>query len=152
MTSLSFGDLLRLWRQRRRFSQLALALDVDISQRHLSFIESGRSTPSRDIILRLAEHLRVPLHDQNRLLVSAGHAPAFGERPLSDPDMAKARELIDKLLVGHEPHPALAVDRCWTILAMNKAIAVLTEGVDPSLLQGEVNALRLALQDRKSVV
>ncbi|MCZ0962663.1 helix-turn-helix domain-containing protein [Paracoccus benzoatiresistens] len=141
----SIGELLRLWRERRRFSQLALALDAGISQRHLSFVESGRSRPSREVVLRLAEQLQVPLREQNAMLVAAGHAPAFAERPLASPDMAGMRLLIERILTGYEPHPALALDRGWKILAMNRAVALLTEGVDPSLLEGDVNALRLTL-------
>ena len=141
----SIGELLRLWRERRRLSQLALALDVGISQRHLSFVESGRSRPSRDVVLRLAEHLQVPLREQNAMLVAAGHAPAFTDRPLASPDMVRVRSLIERVLKGHEPHPALALDRGWQILAMNRTVAMLTEGVDPTLLEGEVNALRLTL-------
>jgi len=141
----SIGMQLRQWRVRRRYTQLALALEADISQRHLSFVESGRSKPSREMVLRLAEHLRVPLGEQNRMLVAAGYAPAYGDRPLTSPDMVGTREMIDRLLAGYQPYPALALDRSWTILAMNKAVPVLTEGVDPTLLTGQVNALRLTL-------
>ncbi|WP_405402195.1 helix-turn-helix domain-containing protein [Paracoccus sp. Ld10] len=138
----SFGNILRT---RRRFSQLALALEADISQRHLSFVEAGRSKPSREVILRLSEHLDVPLRERNAMLVAAGYAPAYEDRPLTSPDMARTREIIERLLVSYQPHPALALDDSWTILAMNSAASVLTEGVDPSLLKGEVNALRLTL-------
>jgi transcriptional regulator with XRE-family HTH domain len=141
----SIGELLRLWRERRRLSQLALALDVGISQRHLSFVESGRSRPSRDVVLRLAEHLQVPLREQNAMLVAAGHAPAFTDRPLASSDMVQVRSLIERILKGHEPHPALVLDRGWKLFVMNRTVAMLTEGVDPSLLEGEVNALRLTL-------
>ena len=141
----SVGQLLREWRERRRFSQLALALEAEISQRHLSFVESGRSRPSREVLLRLARHLAVPLRDQNAMLVSAGYAPAYDDRPLASPDMVRTREMIDRLLEGYHPYPALALDRHWTILATNRAVPFLTEGVDPSLLKGEVNALRLTL-------
>ena len=139
------GDLLRDWRQRRRLSQLDLALEAEISTRHLSFLETGRAQPSREMILQLAEHLEVPLRDRNILLVAAGYAPVFPERPLSDPALAAARKVIDTILTGHEPHPALAVDRHWTILAHNKAIAPLLEGVSEVLLRPPINALRLAL-------
>lgn len=141
----SFGQILRRWRARRRFSQLALALEAEISQRHLSFVESGRSRPSREVVLRLAGHLDVPLRDQNAMLVAAGYAPAYDNRPLTSPEMVRTREMIDRLLAGYHPYPALALDRSWTIRAMNRAVHLLTEGVDPSLLQGEVNALRLTL-------
>jgi transcriptional regulator with XRE-family HTH domain len=139
------GEMLRDWRQRRRYSQLALALEVEISQRHLSFLESGRSRPSRDMVLRLAEYLQVPLREQNAMLLAAGLAPAYREHALASPDMAQARAVIEQILQGHEPHPALAVDRGWTIRSANRAVSVLTEGVAPSLLEGEVNALRLSL-------
>src|ERR1700733_2148212 len=103
------GDLLREWRQRRRLSQLELALEAEISTRHLSFVETGRSVPSRDMVLHLAEQLEVPLRERNALLVAAGYAPVFGERPLSDPALDAARAAMDLVLTGHEPYPALAV-------------------------------------------
>ena len=144
----SFGQLLRGWRKRRRISQLALALEAEISQRHLSFVESGRSRPSREVIRRLAGHLAVSLRDQNAMLVAAGYAPAYDDRPLTAPGMVRTREVIDRLLAGYHPYPALALDRHWTILAMNRAVPLLTEGVEPSLLTGDVNALRLTLHPR----
>ncbi len=130
------GSLLREWRQRRRFSQLSLAVEAEISQRHLSFLESGRSVPSRDMVLRLVEHLDVPLRARNRILVAAGYAPVHGERGLEAPEFAAARSVIEALLHGHNPHPALAIDRHWTLLLANKAVGVLTEGVAEHLLQG----------------
>jgi transcriptional regulator with XRE-family HTH domain len=136
---------LREWRQRRRLSQLALACDADISTRHLSFIETGRSLPSRDMVLRLAERLEVPLRERNLLLVAAGYAPVFPERPLQDPALGAARKVIDIVLAGYEPYPALAVDRHWTLVAANKMVAPLLAGVEPSLLRPPVNALRLGL-------
>jgi transcriptional regulator with XRE-family HTH domain len=139
------GGHLREWRQRRRLSQLALACDAEISTKHLSFIETGRSSPSRDMVLRLAERLEVPLRERNRLLVAAGYAPVFPERPLEDPALGAARKVIDLVLTGHEPYPALAIDRHWTVVAANKAVAPLLSGVEPSLLQPPVNALRLGL-------
>jgi transcriptional regulator with XRE-family HTH domain len=139
----SIGDLLRMWRKRRRLSQLALSLDAGISQRHLSFVESGRSRPSRETILGLAQHLRVPLRDRNAMLMASGFAPEFAERPFASPDMARTRKLVDRILNAYDPHPALALDRGWNILAMNQIAALLTKDVDPSLLEGEVNALRL---------
>jgi transcriptional regulator with XRE-family HTH domain len=141
----TFGDLLRLWRGRRRLSQLALALGAEVSQRHLSFVESGRSRPSREMILRLAETLHLPLRDRNAMLLAAGFAPAYGDRPLTSPDMARTRAMIDRLLAAHAPHPALALDGGWTVLAMNAGVGRLIQGVDPSLLEGEINALRLTL-------
>lgn len=139
------GDLIREWRQRRRFSQLALAVEAEISQRHLSFIESGRSQPSRDMLMRLADYLDLPLRERNAMLLAAGFAPAYAERGLAAPELEAARNVIDHLLRGHDPHPAVAVDRYWRLLSANKAVGVLTAGVDPSLLEGEVNVLRLSL-------
>jgi transcriptional regulator with XRE-family HTH domain len=139
------GDLLRQWRQRRRLSQLDLALGADISTRHLSFLETGRSRPSRDMVLHLAERLEVPLRERNSLLLAAGYAPAFGERPLSDPALESARAAVDRLLAAHEPYPALAVDRHWSMLAHNGAAGRLFTGVAPALLAPPVNVLRLSL-------
>ncbi|MFB9176477.1 helix-turn-helix transcriptional regulator [Roseibium salinum] len=142
------GELLREWRQRRRRSQLDLALDADISQRHLSFLESGRSRPSREMVLRLAEQLAVPLREQNRLLVAAGFAPVHRERSLSDPALEAARAAVEQILKGHEPHPALAVDRHWTMVFANRAVQPLLVGIAPELLQPPVNALRLSLHPK----
>lgn len=139
------GDLLREWRQRRRMSQLLLATEADISTRHLSFVESGRALPSREMVMHLAERLDVPLRARNALLVAAGYAPLFRERPLSDPQLAAAREAVELVLKGHEPYPALAIDRHWTIVATNNAIAPLLSGASPELLKPPVNALRLSL-------
>jgi transcriptional regulator with XRE-family HTH domain len=139
------GDLLRDWRRRRRLSQLALACDAEISTRHLSFLETGRARPSREMVLRLAEHLAIPLRERNALLVAAGHAPEFAERPLDDPALRSARAAVDLVLAGHEPFPALAIDRHWTLVASNRAVAPLVGDVDPSLLQPPVNVLRLGL-------
>jgi transcriptional regulator with XRE-family HTH domain len=139
------GDLLREWRQRRRLSQLELALEAEISTRHLSFVETGRSVPSRDMVLHLAEQLEVPLRERNALLVAAGYAPVFGERPLSDPALDAARAAMDLVLTGHEPYPALAVDRHWTLVAANRAMAPLMAGIAPELLEPPVNAMRLGL-------
>jgi transcriptional regulator with XRE-family HTH domain len=139
------GLHLRDWRQRRRKSQLDLALDAEISPRHLSFLETGRSRPSRDMLLRLAEKLDVPLREQNELLVAAGFAPVFAERPLDDPTLETARRAIDLVLKGHEPYPALAVDRHWTLVATNAAVAPLLQGTDRSLHEPPVNVLRMSL-------
>jgi transcriptional regulator with XRE-family HTH domain len=139
------GDLLREWRQRRRMSQLDLALEAEVSTRHLSFVESGRAQPSRDMVMNLAERLEVPLRERNVLLVAAGFAPVFRERALQDPALASARAAVDLVLKGHEPYPALAIDRHWTMLAANAAVARLIGKVEPSLLEPQVNVLRLSL-------
>ncbi|MGW9332474.1 helix-turn-helix domain-containing protein [Bosea sp. NPDC055594] len=140
------GHLIRDWRQLRRLSQLDLALEAEISQKHLSFIESGRSAPSRDMVLHLAENLGVPLRERNALLLAAGYAPVYLERSLEDPGLQAARSAIDLLLKGHEPYPALAVDRHWTLLAANAAVAPLLAGVtEAELLRPPVNVLRLSL-------
>lgn len=140
-----FGEQLRDWRQRRRLSQMALALDADISTRHLSFMETGRATPSRTMVLRLAEQLEIPLRERNDMLIAAGHAPAFAERRLDDPALSAARRAIELVLKGHEPYPALAIDRHWTMVAANAAVPPLLDGVAPFLLAGPVNVLRLSL-------
>ena len=142
------GDLLREWRQRRRVSQLELALDADISAKHVSFVESGRAHPSREMILRLAEHLQVPLRERNTLLNAAGFAAVYTERPLTDPALATARAAVELVLKGHEPFPAIAVDRHWSLIAANRAVAPMMEGIDPSLLQPPVNVLRASLHPR----
>ena len=144
----SVGTLIREWRQRRRLSQLDLACDADISTRHLSYVETGRASPSREMLLHLAERLDVPLRERNTLLTSAGYAPMYRERPLADPALAAAREAVERVLRGHEPSPALAVDRHWTMLAHNRALAPLLAGVDPALLALPVNVLRLSLHPR----
>lgn len=139
------GDLLRGWRQRRRLSQLDLAGEADISARHLSFVETGRSSPSREVVLRLAERLELPLRERNALLLAAGYAPVFPERPLQDPALGAAREAVGAVLAGHEPFPALAVDRHWNLVAANRAVTPLLAGVAPELLASPVNVLRLSL-------
>jgi transcriptional regulator with XRE-family HTH domain len=139
------GDQLRDWRQRRRLSQLDLALDADISTRHLSFVETGRSTPSRELLLHLADQLGVPLRERNAMLLAAGYAPAYAERPLDDPALAPARAAIDLLLKAHEPFPALAVDRRWNLVAANGAVGPFLEGVAEALLAPPMNVLRLSL-------
>jgi len=139
------GVLLRQWRKRRRLSQLDLASEAEISQRHLSFLESGRSSPSRDMLLHLAEHLAVPLRERNALLVAAGFAPVYGERALDDPALGATRAAVDVILAAQDPFPALAVDRHWTLLAANKAASRLMAGVDPKLSRPPVNVLRLSL-------
>lgn len=145
---LPFGDHLRQWRLRRRLSQLDLAHEADISTRHLSFVETGRSVPSREMVLRLAEHLDVPLRERNAMLIAAGYAPMYRERPLEDPALAPARAAVELILKSHEPFPALAVDRHWNQVAANGMFARLREGADPALLQPPVNVLRLSLHPR----
>jgi transcriptional regulator with XRE-family HTH domain len=144
-TTQHVGGLLRDWRQRRRLSQLDLACEADISTRHLSFLENGRAQPSRDMVLHLAERLEVPLRDRNVMLIAAGFAPMFTERPLADPALGAARRAVELILAGHEPYPALAVDRHWQLVAANAAVNRLLAGVDPALLQPPVNVLRLSL-------
>lgn len=141
----SVGNLLREWRRRRRMSQLDLAVEAEISARHLSFLETGRSSPSREMVLHLAEQLEVPLRERNTLLISAGYAPVFKERPLGDPALSAARKTVDLVLAGHEPYPALAIDRHWTLVASNNAVPPLLAGIDGSLLEPPVNVLRLTL-------
>jgi transcriptional regulator with XRE-family HTH domain len=143
--SRTVGDMLREWRQRRRMSQLLLASEAEISTRHLSFVESGRALPSREMVMHLAERLDVPLRARNALLVAAGYAPLYRERQLSDPQLGAAREAIDLVLKGHDPYPALAVDRHWTIVAANQALAPLMTSAKPALLEAPVNALRLSM-------
>jgi transcriptional regulator with XRE-family HTH domain len=139
------GDLLRMWRQKRGLSQLDLACEADISTRHVSFLETGRSQPSRPMLIHLAERLDIPLRDRNALLVAAGYAPIYTEYRLDDPALQAARKAVDLVLTGHEPYPALAVDRHWTLVAANRAVAPLLEGAAPDLLQPPVNVLRLSL-------
>ena len=143
------GEHVRRWRQLRRMSQLDLALEAEISQKHLSFVESGRSIPSRDMILHLAERLALPLRDRNVMLLAAGYAPSFPERGLDDPALRPARRAMELILRAHEPFPALAIDKHWTMVAANAAVAALTAGVeDEALLNPPVNVLRLSLHPR----
>lgn len=145
ISSQPVGQLLREWRTRRRMSQLDLACEADISTRHVSFLETGRSLPSRDMLLHLAEQLEIPLRERNVLLIAAGYAPIFPERSLDDPALQAARQAIDQVLAGHEPYPALAIDRHWTLIASNKAVPPLLAGVTAALMQPPVNVLRLSL-------
>ena len=142
------GDHLRDWRQRRRLSQMDLALDAEVSTRHLSFVETGRAAPSRDMILKLAERLDIPLRERNVLLVAGGFAPVFPERRLDDPGVAAARQAVDLVLAGHEPYPAVALDRHWSIVAHNRAIGPFLEGCAPELLEAPINMVRLSLHPR----
>ena len=138
------GDHLREWRQRRRMSQLDLAGEAEISARHLSFVETGRAAPSRDMVMRLAERLEVPLRERNVLLVAAGYAPAFPQRSLEDPALKPARRAIDLVLKAHEPNPALAYDRHWNLVTANRMVAPLLDGIPERLLGQPFNVLRLA--------
>lgn len=142
----SFGDHLRTWRQQRHLSQLELADEADISTRHVSFMETGRTNPSRDMVLRLCERLAIPLRERNALLVAAGYAPMYRERALDDPALAAARQAVELVLKGHEPCPAIALDRCWNVVATNRAaLALLSAHVSPELLAPPVNVFRLSL-------
>lgn len=140
------GDLLRGWRQRRRLSQLDLSVEAEVSTRHLSFVETGRSKPSRELVLHLAEHLDVPLRERNSLLLAAGYAPAYQERALDDAAMDPVREALDRILAAHEPYPAVIVDRGWDLVSANlSALTLFTAGVAPELLEAPVNVYRLGL-------
>lgn len=139
------GQLLREWRERRRLSQLELALDADVSTRHVSFLETGKSRPSREMLLHLMERLNIPPRERNTLLLAAGFAPRYSERPLGDPALAVARAAIERVLAAQEPYPALAVDREWTLVVANRAVAVLTAGIAAELLRPPVNVLKLSL-------
>ncbi|HEX2315426.1 MAG TPA: helix-turn-helix transcriptional regulator [Thermomonospora sp.] len=151
MTTTSYGDVrpvgeqLRAWRQRRRLSQLELALEAGVSTRHLSFVETGRSAPSREMVLRLCEHLDVPLRDRNLLLVSAGYAPIYAETSMEEPRMDSVRAALRQLLTGHEPYPAVVVDRYWNLIDANAAAGFFMEGAAPELLEPPVNVLRLSM-------
>jgi len=140
-----FPHALRERRTRRHLSQLDLALRAGTTQRHLSFIESGRSAPGRDMVVRLAESLELPLRERNELLLAAGYAPAYPESSLEDPALAPARTAIGHILTGHLPYPALVVDRHGDVVAANEALDLLTEGADPRLVGPGTNAYRLAL-------
>jgi transcriptional regulator with XRE-family HTH domain len=139
------GDFLREWRQRRRLSQMDLALEAEISTRHLSFLETGRSQPSREMVLLLSEKLDMPLRERNIMLVSAGFAPVYSERSLDDPALAGMRQAVDLVLRGHDPYPALAVDRHWSLVSANDALVSLIGAVDPALMRPPVNVLRLSI-------
>lgn len=142
------GTLLRDWRQRRRLSQLELASQAEVSARHLSFVETGRSRPSREMVLHLCEQLDVPLRERNALLVAGGFAPVYRQTDLDAPEMGSVREAIDQVLKGHEPYPAVVVDRRWNLVAGNDAILLFIQDVDPGLLEPPMNVLRLTLHPR----
>jgi transcriptional regulator with XRE-family HTH domain len=139
------GELLRDWRSRRRMSQLDLALEAGVSARHLSFVETGRAQPSREMVLTLAEHLQVPLREQNALLLAAGYAPMFSETSLDSEEMEPVRRALDAILSGHEPYPAVIVDHEWEVVASNRPAQLLLEGVPEELLAPPLNALRVTL-------
>ncbi|WP_316744059.1 helix-turn-helix domain-containing protein [Streptomyces sp. MK7] len=139
------GPLLRAWRERRRVSQLELALRADSSARHISFIETGRSRPSEEMVLRLAEHLDVPVRERNALLLAAGYAPHYPETALDDPALGALREGLERLIRGYEPYPALVVDAVYDVVAANRGITMLLEGVPEALLTPPLNAMRLTL-------
>ena len=139
------GELIRTWRQRRNLSQLELSLDSAISARHLSFVETGRANPSREMVLHLAERLEIPLRERNGLLLAAGFAPLFEERALDHADMAPVRGALEHFLHAHEPYPAVVVDGRWNLVTANDALAILTDGVAPPLLEPPANGLRITL-------
>ena len=147
-TRAPIGELLRAWRRRRSLSQLELALEADVSSRHVSFLETGRARPSREMVLRLAEHLEIPLRERNSLLLAAGFAPLYAERSLEEPEMAPVQQALDRFLRAHEPYPAVILDRHYNLISANDAASVLTEGVEPELLEPPANALRVTLHPR----
>jgi transcriptional regulator with XRE-family HTH domain len=139
------GPLLREWRRRRRRSQLELALDAGVSARHISFLETGRSNPSREMVIGLAANLELPLRDRNEMLIAAGFAPEYRELAYEDPDLGPVRAAIEQVLTAHDPYPALVVDRHWELVTANRGLGLITAGAAPHLLEPPANALRLAL-------
>jgi transcriptional regulator with XRE-family HTH domain len=142
---LPVGELLRQWRERRRLSQLELSNRAEVSTRHLSFVETGRSAPSRDMVLLLADQLEVPLRERNRLLLAAGYAPVYSETALDAPEMLAVRTAVRQVLTGHEPWPAAVVDRGWNLVDANAGMALFTASVSPHLLAAPANVLRVSL-------
>ncbi|GII63310.1 transcriptional regulator [Sphaerisporangium krabiense] len=142
------GELLRQWREHRRLSQLDLSIQADISTRHLSFLETGRSKPSRDMVLHLAEELDLPLRERNRLLLAAGFAPEFSETTLDAPRMTAVRTALRQILAGHEPYPAVVVDGRWNLVEGNVSLGLLTSLVDPELLAAPANVLRASMHPK----
>src|SRR5271154_1530372 len=147
-SSPAVGQLLRDWRTRRRLSQLDLANVAGISTRHLSFVETGRSRPSREMVLHLADQLEVPLRERNALLIAGGFAPTFHATDFAAPEMQPVREAVDRLLSAHEPYPAILVDRRWTLVTANQAATVLVDGVASELLDPPCNVLRATLHPK----
>ena len=145
MPSAPVGDLLRDWRQRRRLSQLDLALEAGVSTRHLSFVETGRARPSPEMVLHLADELEVPLRERNRLLLAAGYAPVYEERALDEPEMQPVHDAVQLVLDGHDPYPAITVDRGWALVAHNRGAGLLMAGLPEDLLAPPVNVLRASL-------
>jgi transcriptional regulator with XRE-family HTH domain len=141
----SVGEIVKEWRELRRLSQLDLAVEAEISQKHLSFIESGRSAPSREMLLHIADHLDVPLRERNAMLLTAGFAPAFPDRSLNDPSVALAKASVERVLSAHEPFPALAFDRHWNLVIANQAVWSLLQAASEDLLKAPVNILRVSL-------
>jgi transcriptional regulator with XRE-family HTH domain len=139
------GELLRDWRERRRLSQLELSIQAEVSTRHLSFVETGRSRPTPEMILKLTEHLDVPLRERNQLLLAGGYAPVYPEHGLDAPELASVRAALRQVLAGHEPFPAVVINRWWELLDANRAIATFTDSCAPHLLEPPVNVLRLSL-------
>jgi transcriptional regulator with XRE-family HTH domain len=142
------GQLIRSWRQRRRLTQLDLALASQVSTRHLSFVETGRSRPTSRLILNLSDQLEIPLRERNQILLAAGFAPAYPQHGLADTPMAAVSDAISQILDAHEPYPAVVVDRHWEMVMANEAVGILTEGCAPDLLAPPVNVLRLSLHPR----
>jgi transcriptional regulator with XRE-family HTH domain len=139
------GDLIRFWRNQRRLSQMELALDANISTKHMSFVETGRSQPSRQLLIHLAQHLDLPIAERNRLLLAGGYAPPYLEQPYDGEVMQPLRESLRRLLEAHQPNPALIVDGLWNLIEANEAASLLWEGVDPELLEPPINLLRLGV-------
>jgi transcriptional regulator with XRE-family HTH domain len=142
------GELIRSWRRRRSLSQLELALEAEVSSRHVSFVETGRSQPSREMVLRLSDHLEIPLRERNGLLLAAGYAPLYAERSLDEPEMSAVQQALDRFLRAHEPYPAVVLDRHYNLVSANDALGVLTEGVALDLFEPPANALRVTLHPR----
>jgi transcriptional regulator with XRE-family HTH domain len=139
------GELLREWRERRRLSQLDLSIQAEISTRHLSFVETGRSRPTSDMILRLTDQLDVPLRERNLLLLAGGYAPEYPQHGFDEPELARVRAALRQVLAGHDPYPAVVINRWWELLDANASVALLTDGAAPWLLEPPANVLRLSL-------
>ena len=139
------GELIRFWRTQRRLTQMDLALDASLSTKHLSFVETGRSQPSRQLLVHLAQHLDLPIAERNRLMLAGGFAPPYLEQPYDGEVMQPLRESLSRLLEAHEPNPALIVDGLWNLIEANRAASLLWDGVDPDLLEPPINMLRLGV-------